>query len=207
VELVKADLLLRIGVVEDKVEEARDSINAKIDTEVGKVDRRIADVNTGLEQVDLKISSTAVRIDGIAIDVADVKSAIGNLSTDLDSRFAPVYKEVSTFKLETSRSREALSSEINNIHSKVDDLTRTTQSLFFGLEKQSKGIGLLCDFVCQSQNSATGTAPTLMEELQEYAKSTSAQPLTRTQSNSRLKKKSMEGLAGVKVNALSITAN
>jgi uncharacterized membrane protein len=99
----------------------------------------------------------------------------------LDSRFAPVYKEVATFKQETSRSHEALSSEITNIHSKVDDLTRTTQSLFFGLEKQSKGIGLLCDFVCQSQNTNAGTAPTLMEDLQEYAKSTSAQPLTRTQ--------------------------
>jgi chaperonin cofactor prefoldin len=207
VELVKVDLLQRIGLVETKVTDARDSINAKIDLEVGKIDRNITDLSAGLEQVDQKMDSTALRIDGIAIDVTDVKNAIGNISSELDTRFAPVYKEVGLFKEETSRSHEALSSEINNIHSKVDDLARTTQNLFFGLEKQSKGIGLLCDFVYQSQSNPT-TTPSLIEELQEYARSTSNQGLTRTQSASRLKKKSMEGLAGMKATAaLPITAN
>lgn len=206
VELVKVDLLQRIGLVETKVTDARDSINAKIDLEVGKIDRNMTDLSAGLEQVDQKMNSTALRIDNIALDVTDVKNAIGNFSSELDTRFAPVYKEVGLFKEETSRSHEALSSEINNIHSKVDDLTRTTQSLFFGLEKQSKGIGLLCDFVYQSQSNPNA-APSLIEDLQEYAKSTSNQGITRTQSASRLKKKSAEGLAGVRAAALPITAN
>jgi len=168
---VKQELLERIGLAEERV---ADRIEGKIDEELGKVDDRMDGLQDGITRVESAMESNRLQVDGIATDITNVAG-------------------------EVALSRN----EMEKIDSKIDKMSNDTKqhlaSLKGGLEKQSQGISLLCEFVCSQTNSKEGSSPQLLSELQNYAQSERSVRAIQTRALSQpiIRKKSA-GLASVK---------
>jgi len=194
VSQVKGELLVRMGMVEKKLDDTRESIHLKITSEVHKVDQRISGLTKGVSQVDARMAQAGLRIDAMAQDMSEVRDGLRNLSAELDARLDPVRREIVEFQEQSSRSQKALSQEMGTMQSKIDDLSRSTTALHFGLERQSKGITLLVEYASRSSASS----PDLVDALQTYTKEESNDNKPKAMNPPRTPRRPSEGLAGVK---------
>jgi len=182
---VKGELLQRMGVVEKKMDETRDSIHLKIDSEMGKVDQRIGSLSKGVGQLDSRMAHAGLRLDSMAHDMASVKLGLNNITSELDARLAPMHRDIEEYHNASTQSHQVLSQEMGSMQTKID--------------RQSRGIELLVDFAARSAVSS----PDLVDALETYKREESNTDgnrikHTRVQSAHMLTRKPSEGLARVK---------
>eukprot|EP00298_Acanthocystis_sp_HF-20_P002913 c13297_g1_i2.p1 GENE.c13297_g1_i2~~c13297_g1_i2.p1 ORF type:complete len:368 (-),score=157.77 c13297_g1_i2:115-1218(-) len=172
---VKADLMERVQILETKLVDAREAIEAKIGYEMTKVDGKIEGVSSELVKVNGQLSQSGIQISSIATDIGEVKKDISGINSGIDSRLTKVHNEVEDLRAASDENYARMSAKTTNIDNKIEKLSlQTTQhlsALQAGLDQSSKGIKLLCEFVAQSQPTVTGTKSDLLESLQEYARS------------------------------------
>jgi hypothetical protein len=200
---LKGDLMARVGLVDQKLDETRESISLQLQSEVGKVDERVTSLANGVSKVDARLAKTGVQVDYMMQEMILVKQGLQNIAMELDSRLLPMHQNIEEFQEQSSRAQAALCQEMGTMQGKMDEISRSTASLHAGLNHQSKGIGLLVEFASRSEASSS-SSPSLVDALQLYSKEdeeVNAKPVVRTKSASRLVRKSMEGLAGVKLSA------
>jgi len=209
VRAAREDLMRRIGLVETKVDQAQKSIELKIDTELGKVSGQIEEVSFTVSKLDASLFETNAGIKNVGADVMHVKSELNRVADGIDRRLERMHVEVEDFKDASSQGQREMKHEMGKIDSKLDGLSRSTHatlnSLQVGLDRQSRGIGLLCEFV---RNTAQPTnAPSVdgsrrwLDELNMFTRETRS--LSSSSSDSptqqpQLMKKRSSGLIGLK---------
>jgi len=207
VKAVKSDLMKRIGLVETKVDDAQKSIELKIDTEIGKVSGQIDGVSASVSEIDPSLLETSKDIKSVGADVVHVKTELTRVADGIDKRLEQMHHEVEEFKDSSYAGHNEMKREMGKIDTKIDGLSRSTHatlnSLQVGLDRQSKGINLLCEFVRNTQEpheQQVDASRKWLDEIDSFTrefKSASA-----TSDNSKMMRRA-SGLTGFK----SITAN
>eukprot|EP00301_Raphidiophrys_heterophryoidea_P022385 c6555_g1_i1.p1 GENE.c6555_g1_i1~~c6555_g1_i1.p1 ORF type:complete len:353 (-),score=103.17 c6555_g1_i1:231-1289(-) len=207
VKAVKTELLKRIGMVESRVDEAQKSIENKIDSEVGRLSGQIDGVSASVSKLDVSLSDTSKDIKIVGTDVLQVKSDLQRVADGIDQRLDRMHLEVEDFKDTTTTGHNEMKREMGKIDHKIDGLSRSTHatlnSLQVGLDRQSKGINLLCEFVRQTQQPQD-TADSNRKWLDELDSFTREYKTGDNSSNGPMKRRT-SGLTGLKT--ISATGN
>lgn len=193
---VKGELLNRIGLVDQKLDDMSEAIHGTVRMEIGKVDERMAGLARGVSQMDARLAATGLRIDGIASDMAAVKQGLQTISSELDARLQPIHANMDRYHEEAARAQSALCLEMGTMQVKIDELSRATGSLYSGLDRQSRGISLLVEFARRSSTAS----PDLAEAFQSYATqdTAAAADVPPAKAPARMARKPSQGLAVAK---------
>eukprot|EP00298_Acanthocystis_sp_HF-20_P025829 c3817_g1_i1.p1 GENE.c3817_g1_i1~~c3817_g1_i1.p1 ORF type:complete len:350 (-),score=135.33 c3817_g1_i1:43-1092(-) len=172
---VKADLMERVHVVETKLVETREAIEALIGFRIGKVEERVDGLSTELTNTNAQISENTIRLGQISGDLVDVKSNISAVGVELDGRISQVQTKVGELRESTNENFERMNEETHNLDLKIERLSDQTSSQLVsiqsGIEESQKGISLLVEFVSAQSKEVSGVDSEMTNNLQNYVQS------------------------------------
>jgi archaellum component FlaC len=172
-EVVKADLMERVHNVHLKLVEVQESIEMKIGLEIGKVDEKIGSVSSELVKVNDQLSQSNSRMDGITEHITSIGKSVSTIGEEIDDKLGKVHSEVEELREASDENYKRMACTTSVIDQKLEKLSSQTThhltSLQSGLDDSSRGIKLLCEYVC-SQSQTTNN-PELIDSLQKFAKS------------------------------------
>lgn len=154
----RKELLARIGIVDSRIAEASQAMQEKLSIELDRVNSQISSVDNRLVSLSAAALETNTNIDLIKEDISATAKTVIDMSADLEAM------------------RDQVSDSGNDVRDRMDTLA-------MGLAQQSKGIGLLCEFVCQTQSGDGASTPTLLQELRGYANQSHALEDSQTKQN------------------------
>jgi len=169
---VKTDLIERVHVVETKLVETREAIEALIGFRFGNVEKKVDDLSSELNNTNAQLTVNTMRLDQISGDLVDVKSNISAVGAELDGRISEVQSKVGELRESSNDNFQKISFETNNLDRKIerfsDQTTSQIISIQSGLEESQKGISLLCQYVSSQSPESSATS---VSNLQSYVQS------------------------------------
>jgi len=166
----KQSLLESIGLVDAKVEEARVSIESKLDTDLARVDESLMRAQSDLSVVSACASESRSLVHSLSSAVCSVKNQLWAIGSEVDVRLSHVQSKMSELCHAHTSSSTAVRKELDLLDEKLDGLTRSAEDSVIaiqqGLNQQSRGLSLLCEYAVQSSEAR----PNLLRDLSDFAK-------------------------------------
>lgn len=143
---VKDDVLVQLGLVEDKVDEARTAIEAKLEQKLQLVAEEQAQVSKDLEGLRTEAQKGNTNIESMTLEIAGVAGHVIDVHDQLTK----------------------LGGKVESSDRQMDD---RMDGLMCTLQQQQQGIAMLCDFVSSQVSGRTQAEnTTLLRQLKEYAR-------------------------------------
>jgi predicted nucleic acid-binding Zn-ribbon protein len=169
---IKVQLLERIGVVEEKVDDAKRDIEAKIGDESAKLRVEIGDVGGQVSEISGAVANNSEKVDKLAEDVAGARKHLESIHKDVGLSLSHLRNDLDEVQRTTVTGNRVMRGDIQSVHSKVDNLDENTRREFHGfntnMTKVTKGLGLLCEFVFSQANEGK-PSQSLLSELQQFS--------------------------------------
>jgi len=170
---VKTELIERVCLVETKLVETREALEALIGFRFSKVEKNVDNLSSELSNATSQLSENTAILGQITGDLVDMKSNVSAVAVELDGRITEVSSKVGELREQSNENFEKMTTETNNIDMKIERLSDQTVSqllsLQSGIEESQKGISLLCEYV----SAQTGVNSTIAQNMESFVQSDS----------------------------------